>query len=122
MMETETIDLLLEQFAWYEQHHDDMNATYVDKYKFLGQLKTAFNKECITLFVKDPSLFHELCGMSEFREQLELYGLCAYVDQILFGKHGQFLASHYKKDTGICYNQEYTVSWRGNLTCDVTFH
>jgi len=118
----EVIDLLLEQFAWYEEHHDELNSVHVDKYKFLAQLKTDFNKACLTLFVKNPPLFHELCALSEFREQVEHYGLCTFVDQILFGKHGQFLTSHYKNNTGVRFNQVYTVSWRGNLTCDVIFH
>ena len=82
---TDTIDIVLEHFAWYEEHSEQLQSPYVDKYELLDELKKALYKECISLFIKDPDMFRELCDMPEFYEQVQLYGLTAYVNQVIHG-------------------------------------
>lgn len=114
----ETIDVLLEHFAWYEENHEQMNPPHNDKFEFLSQLKKEFYKECIDLFTRDPETFRALCEEHDFCKQIEMYSLSGYVDHILHGKHGAYLSSYFKNDVG----KNYKVIWRGTMTCDVIVH
>jgi len=119
-MAVEEFDELFDHFAWYEEHHEEMNGQHIDKYEWLDQLRHAFYSVCIGIFVKDPNAFRDLCDTEEFYEQIELYGLSAYVDQVVLGRHGRYLSKQYKNQGRYCGN-EYIVTWRGIFTCDVQF-
>jgi len=77
----EKIDVLFEHFLWWEENHEQMNSC--NKYDWIDELRSAFYKECIALFMKDPEEFHALCNTEAFRDQINLYGLTKYVNAIL---------------------------------------
>ena len=119
-MALKEFDELFDHFAWYEEHREEMNGQHIDKHEWLDQLKQAFYKVCVAIFVKDPNTFRDLCDTEEFCEQIEMYGLSAYVDLVILGRHGRHLSKQYKNQGRYCGN-EYLVTWRGIFTCDVQF-
>jgi len=83
MESMEKIEVLFEHFLWWEMHHDEINTERTNKYDWIDELKREFYKECLALYMRDPIQFRSMTESVEFREQVELYGLTAYVDRIL---------------------------------------
>jgi hypothetical protein len=79
----EKIDVLFEHFLWWELHQDEINSERMNKYDWIDELKREFYKECLSIYIINPDLFRELTATTEFSEQVHLYGLTTYVQQIL---------------------------------------
>jgi hypothetical protein len=79
----EKIDVLFEHFLWWELHHDEINSERMNKYDWIDELRREFYKECLAIHVTTPELFRQLTVTPEFKEQVDLYGLSTYIQQIL---------------------------------------
>lgn len=120
----ESIQPLFDKFLWWEEHQDKFDAYDSDNYDWICDLKKKFHKICAALHKADPSEFLMLCRTEEFCDQIDLYGLCAFVDDVLVGGHGKFLTKNFMNDEGeIKYNnKKYRVTWRGVFTCDLDIY
>ena len=120
----ETIQPLFDHFLWWEEHQDKLDPYDSDNHDWIYNLKKQFHKECVALYTADPSGFLLLCQTEEFSEQIDLYGLCPHVDDVLVGRHGKFLTKYYNQDDGeIKYSgKKYRITWRGVFTCDMDIY
>jgi len=86
MSSMDKMNVLFEHFMWWEEHHEEMNSPYINKYDWIDELRQEFYKECISFYISDPKLFHEWYNTPEFREQIDIYRLTPYVEQIICKK------------------------------------
>jgi hypothetical protein len=78
------------------------------------QYTSCFTKRCTSLFQEHPVDFLMLCKNDEFREKIHIFHLEKIVDEIIFGKSGEFRLENDEVD-GI------HITWRGLFTCNAIF-